>query len=237
MKLFHHSCGLLCETDHPRGLWVRFSESNYCILLFCWGWVGTPSITGPCSWIGGRRKERLTMCWFGICTDVLMQHWSAVVKSGLSVEVKLSIFVPHSQLWLWALASERKRSQTQASIQNVSLDYGRCYWNGDGVSASKVFVSMQAEPFSFRTHTSFSLWCYAATSEMISVKHEMKRVAFNHFSVKTNHLEEQAIKRALVVISELLRALFFETSDFFIYLYIWFSVIRPFRGSLALSRP
>lgn len=40
------------------------------------------------------------MCWFGICTDVVTLHWSAVVKSGLSVEVKLSIFVPHSQLWL-----------------------------------------------------------------------------------------------------------------------------------------
>lgn len=147
------------------------------------------------------------------------------------------LFLTLSYGYELSLVTERKRSQTQASIQNVSLVYGRCYWNGDGVSASKVFVSMQAEPFSFRTHTSFSLWCYAATSEMISVKHEMKRVAFNHFSVKTNHLEEQAIKRALVIISELLRALFFETSDFFIYLYIWFSVIRPFRGSLALSRP
>lgn len=146
------------------------------------------------------------------------------------------LFLTLSYGYELSLVTERKRSQTQASIQNVSLDYGRCYWNGDGVSASKVFVSMRAEPFSFRTHTSFSLWCCASTSEMISVKHEMKRVAFNHFGVKTNHLEEQAIKRALVIISELLRALFFETSDFF-YLYIWFSVIRPFRGSLALSRP
>lgn len=38
--------------------------------------------------------------------------------------------------------------------------------------------------------------------------------AFNLFSVKMNHLEEAAIKRALVIISELLRALFFETQAF-----------------------